>query len=144
MRVFWDDKLLSYDFGPAHPLNPIRVELTLALARALGVFDHAQVQTFESAGDGLLRLVHTADYIEAVKRTGDSGEPELRFGLGTPDNPIFEGMHEASALVVGATVAAAKAVWTGVTEHAANISGGLHHAMPGGASGFCVYNDPGV
>jgi acetoin utilization protein AcuC len=144
MRVFWDDKLLSYDFGPAHPLNPIRVELTLALARALGVFDHAQVQTFESAGDGLLGLVHSKDYIEAVKRTGDTGEPELQFGLGTPDNPIFEGMHEASALVVGATVAAAKAVWTGVTEHAANISGGLHHAMPGGASGFCVYNDPAV
>jgi acetoin utilization protein AcuC len=28
--------------------------------------------------------------------------------------------------------------------HAANISGGLHHAMPGMASGFCVYNDPAI
>ncbi|MEO5876617.1 MAG: acetoin utilization protein AcuC [Streptosporangiaceae bacterium] len=144
MRVFWDDKLLAYDFGPAHPLNPVRVELTMALARHLGVFHHAQVQTFESAGDGLLGLVHTTDYIEAVKRAGDTGEPALRYGLGTADNPLFQGMHEASALVAGASVAAARAVWTGVTEHAANISGGLHHAMPGAASGFCVYNDPAI
>src|SRR5690606_37926348 len=27
---------------------------------------------------------------------------------------------------------------------AVNISGGLHHAMPARASGFCVYNDPAI
>ena len=27
---------------------------------------------------------------------------------------------------------------------ASNISGGLHHAMPGRTSGFCVYNDVAV
>ena len=29
-------------------------------------------------------------------------------------------------------------------SHAANIAGGLHHAMPDRASGFCVYNDVAV
>jgi acetoin utilization protein AcuC len=29
-------------------------------------------------------------------------------------------------------------------DHAANIAGGLHHAMPDRASGFCVYNDVAV
>ena len=53
-------------------------------------------------------------------------------------------MHEASALVAGATVAAARAVWTGEAEHAVNVAGGLHHAMPGAGSGFCVYNDPAI
>ena len=53
-------------------------------------------------------------------------------------------MHEASAHVVGATVEAARRVWTGEVLHAANISGGLHHAMPDRASGFCVYNDVAV
>src|SRR5690606_26950267 len=67
-----------------------------------------------------------------------------RHGLGTSDNPVFIGMHDASALVAGATVAAAEAVWTGRSEHALNISGGLHHALAGSASGFCVYNDPAV
>jgi acetoin utilization protein AcuC len=41
-------------------------------------------------------------------------------------------------------VAAARAVWTGGAEHAANVSGGLHHALAEAASGFCVYNDPAI
>jgi acetoin utilization protein AcuC len=68
----------------------------------------------------------------------------LTYGLGTPDDPVFRGMHEASALVAGATLAAARAVWTGTAEHGASIAGGLHHAMRGHASGFCVYNDPAI
>ena len=46
--------------------------------------------------------------------------------------------------MAGATLAAAKAVWSGEVQHALNIAGGLHHAMPAAASGFCVYNDPAV
>jgi acetoin utilization protein AcuC len=65
-------------------------------------------------------------------------------GLGTPDDPGFAGMHEASALVAGATLAAARAVWTAQAGHAANVAGGLHHAMRASASGFCVYNDPAI
>jgi acetoin utilization protein AcuC len=53
-------------------------------------------------------------------------------------------MHEASAHVVGASVEAARRVWSGEALHAANVSGGLHHAMPGRASGFCIYNDVAV
>ncbi len=39
LAVVWDDALAEYDFGPDHPLAPVRVELTIALARALGVLD---------------------------------------------------------------------------------------------------------
>jgi acetoin utilization protein AcuC len=53
-------------------------------------------------------------------------------------------MHEASALVVGASLAAARAVWQGGQEHGVNVAGGLHHAMASMASGFCVYNDPAI
>jgi acetoin utilization protein AcuC len=53
-------------------------------------------------------------------------------------------MHEVSALVAGATLRAAEAVWRGEATRAVNIAGGLHHAMPDRASGFCVYNDPAV
>ncbi|HEX6468639.1 MAG TPA: acetoin utilization protein AcuC [Streptosporangiaceae bacterium] len=146
LRVLWDDKLIAYDFGGGHPLNPVRVELTMALARELGVLDlpNVEVQGFPSADDDLLGLVHDARYIDAVRRAGGTGAADPDFGLGTPDNPVFLGMHEASALVAGASVAAAEAVWTGAAEHAANVAGGLHHAMRGAASGFCVYNDPAI
>ncbi|HEU5155464.1 MAG TPA: acetoin utilization protein AcuC [Streptosporangiaceae bacterium] len=146
LRVLWDDKLISYDFGAGHPLKPVRVELTMALARELGVLDlpNVDVQGFQPADDDLLGLVHDRGYIDAVRRAGDTGGTDLAHGLGTPDNPVFLGMHDASALVAGATVAAAEAVWTGAVEHAANVAGGLHHAMRGNASGFCVYNDPAI
>ena len=89
--------------------------------------------------------MHDADYIDAVRRVGaDPTQSDLARGLGTEDDPVFAGMHEAAALVAGASVRAARAVWTGEAEHAVNVAGGLHHAMPGAASGFCVYNDPAI
>jgi len=148
LHVAWDDRLTNYNFGPAHPLAPVRVELTIELARALGVLDAHGVTTAapETATDAELEYVHDKAYIEAVKQAGSSGArfSAGRYGLGTPDDPIFPGMHEASALVAGATLAAAREVWSGTAEHGVNISGGLHHAMRDHASGFCVYNDPAI
>ncbi|MFI7105187.1 acetoin utilization protein AcuC [Nonomuraea sp. NPDC050227] len=143
-RVIWDDALTSYNFGPSHPLAPIRVELTIALARALGVLDKAEMAGCAPAGDDELAMVHDRGYIEAVKGVSVAGVPDLRAGLGTTDNPAFKGVHEASALIAGASLAAARAVWEGAAEHAVNVAGGLHHAMPAAASGFCVYNDPAL
>ncbi|WP_067481004.1 acetoin utilization protein AcuC [Actinomadura hibisca] len=146
LRVLWDERLAGYDFGPGHPMNPVRVELTIALAREFGLLDRANVTVagFDAADDALLGLVHEEPYIAAVKHAGATGLPELRLGLGSADNPVFLGMHDASALIAGASVAGARAVWTGEAEHAANVSGGLHHALAGAASGFCIYNDPAI
>jgi acetoin utilization protein AcuC len=147
VQIVWQDDLAAYDFGPSHPLAPIRVVLTMELARSFGVLAAPNVSTTGTApaSDDALALVHGPDYIDAVRR---AGTPPLRadiaHGLGTPDDPIFERMHEASALVAGATLTAAEAVWSGRAQHAVNIAGGLHHAMPHTASGFCVYNDPAI
>ena len=108
------------------------------------------------AADADLELVHDAPYVTAVEAVSrwaehpDAGGGlygnQLRFarmfGLGTEDNPVFPGMREASALVTGATLAAARAVWSGPARHGASIAGGMHHAMAARASGFGVYNDP--
>ena len=151
--VVFDPTLTAYDFGPAHPMSPLRVDLTVLLALELGVLaaDGAQsgrgLPTVPApmASDELVGTVHTSDYLDAVRLVSkDPHRLDEARGLGTPDNPTFEGMHEASAHVVGATVEAARRVWTGDFLHAANIAGGLHHAMPGNASGFCVYNDVAV
>jgi acetoin utilization protein AcuC len=97
----------------------------------------------EPADEAALRRVHDPAYLAAVKAA--PGDPFFTgYGLNTPDNPVFDRMHEASALVAGATLAAAEAVWTGRARRAVNIAGGLHHAMRARASGFCVYNDPAV
>ncbi|HET6918093.1 MAG TPA: acetoin utilization protein AcuC [Jiangellaceae bacterium] len=140
--VVWDDSLTHYDFGPTHPLSPVRLDLTIRLARELGVLDggHVELVSPKVADDALLTTVHTPEFIEAVRRA----TLDPRHGLGTGDNPCFDAMHEASARVATGSVDAALAVWQGRVTHAVNIAGGLHHAMPNSASGFCVYNDPAL
>jgi acetoin utilization protein AcuC len=142
--VLWSSELLKYDLGD-HPLNPVRVELTIALARELGLLDRpgVQVSAPQPAEDAELLRVHRQGYLDAVRAAPD--DPFFRgYGLNTADNPVFDGMHESSALICGASIAAARAVWDGQVRRAVNIAGGLHHAMPARASGFCVYNDPAV
>jgi acetoin utilization protein AcuC len=140
----WDRRLLGYDFGPGHPLAPVRVELTMGLAARLGVLERLDLVGYDQATAAELRLVHRAAYVDAVMEAGRTLRPDPSHGLGTADDPVFADMHEASALVSGASVAAVRAVFEGSHDHAVNISGGLHHAMPDSASGFCVYNDPAV
>lgn len=147
--LVWGDRPLRYDFGPQHPLKPVRVELTVALIRACGLTDADHVATVPPAevGDDEVRWLHRSDYVEAVTWLSEHPDPagNPRYGLGAlGDNPVFGGMHEASLEVCGMSVAAAQAVWDGAVNHAFNPAGGLHHAMPGRASGFCIYNDPAL
>jgi acetoin utilization protein AcuC len=147
VALVWDDRVAGYDLGQGHPLAPVRVELTVDLIRrsgllGLGVDEVLPARLDEAA---VLRL-HRPDFVDTVKRL--SADPTARadpaFGLGPGDTPAFPGMHGASLLVCSATVEAARQVWEGKADHAFNPAGGLHHAMPERAAGFCVYNDPAV
>lgn len=146
--IVWDERLAEYDFGPGHPLAPVRVQLAMRLAADFGLLDspRAQVLTgIEPVEPDVLLRVHDPGYIAAVERA--SGDPhyfDAERGLGTEDDPVFPHMHRAASRIVGATLAATRAVHSGEVEHAVSLAGGLHHAMPGAAAGFCVYNDIGA
>jgi acetoin utilization protein AcuC len=145
VTVVWDDGYLDYDLGADHPLHPVRLALTISLARRLGVLDAPPVTVVvpEPAGDDVLTLIHDPAYLAVVRRA-----PYDPWGVGhgfdSPDNPVFPRMFEASALIAGGSVLAADRVWSGESQHAVNIAGGLHHAMRARASGFCVFNDPAI
>ncbi|MGY1528648.1 acetoin utilization protein AcuC [Streptomyces sp. MN3] len=141
-QLMWDEAVTGYDFGRDHPMDPVRLALTRSLVTALGLDRDVNVVGAKAAGESTLRLVHREDYIDAVRAaSADPGSADQSYGLGTVDDPAFAGMHEVSALIAGQSVGAAEAVWRGEALHAVNFAGGLHHAMPGAASGFCVYND---
>ena len=143
--VVYDESLTAYDFGPTHPMNPIRVDLTISLAEQIGVLTGLPRVPAPDATEDDLVSVHDPALIEAVMAaSADPSRADLDFGLGSEDTPAFLNMHQASRHVVGASIEAARQVWTGQVDHAANIAGGLHHAMPDRASGFCVYNDVAV
>jgi acetoin utilization protein AcuC len=144
VTVVWDEALTAYDLGPQHPLRPERAQLTVELARALGLLDKAAVVPPAPISGTDLARVHDLDYLAAVRAASADGRPLPERGLGPGDTPSFVGMHEASSLVCGATVAAAEAIRSGAALHTFAPAGGLHHAMPGRASGFCIYDDPAV
>ena len=145
--VWYGDDAPPYAHGRQHPLRPERVILTRQLIHDYGMVDGERVveTPARDATSEELRLVHEEDYVDAVTRAGHGERgPWWQFGFGPGDNPPFRDMHEASARVAGASLVAAEAVLSGRADHAFNPAGGLHHAMPGRASGFCVYDDPAV
>ena len=145
--VWYGDDAPWYDHGRQHPLRPARVILTRHLIHDYGIVDGERVveSPARDATDDEVLLVHTEGYVDAVKRAGHGEKGSWwQYGFGPGDNPPFPQMHEASARVAGASLAAAEAVLSGRAEHAFNPAGGLHHAMPAKASGFCVYDDPAI
>jgi acetoin utilization protein AcuC len=146
----YTDDFLSYRLGENHPLQQRRLQLVYRLLRAYGVLaPDGPVDWLEpkpATEEEILR-VHTPDFVEAVHRAGKSDTVPVsreylsRYGLGPGDTPAFPGMYEAAALYAGGTVDAARLVLSGEYEAAFNVAGGLHHAHPDHASGFCTFND---
>jgi acetoin utilization protein AcuC len=140
---------MSYSFGQEHPLQPSRHALTMSLLSSLGWLDTPGVWVEEPGAAGLSELLtaHTLPYIRAVQtaqtiaRGGHPAIDLLAYGLGTDDNPLFPDIHDAPALLAGASLHAMRALLTGRAVHAYNPAGGMHHATRSRASGFCVYND---
>lgn len=131
-----------YDLGPSHPLTPRRFGPGIDLLR--GVAGEPVLLAPEPALDDVLFWIHDRAFIATVRRFSAMPFGPASAGIGPGDTPAFAGMHEASAAVAGGSVAAMEAILRGDTAHAFHPGGGLHHAMPGRASGFCVYNDPAL
>jgi acetoin utilization deacetylase AcuC-like enzyme len=97
----------------------------------------ADVQEAPLAEWDQLRLVHTAEYVEAVATGTLPTEIQRRIGF-----PWSVQMVERARRSVGATIAASR---TALVEGcAANLAGGTHHAFADRGEGFCVFNDVAV
>lgn len=134
----YSDAYLRYQFGPGHPFKSTRARDTLRLLRDLGLIDgQGQLREPEPASEEALRLVHSREYLAFVQRACERGTGYLDFG----DTPATPGLFEGGRHVVGGSLLGARLLMEGEAAHAFNPGGGLHHAMPDAASGFCVFND---
>lgn len=131
-----------------HPLKPTRLQLTFELLDAYGAFqDSSMLVAPRLVEESELLFLHTRDYIEAVKALsrGDTSVEASVYNFSEyGDNPPYQGMYEAAAMAVGASLVAAELVTSGQVRVAFNVAGGLHHAAPGYASGFCIFNDVAI
>ncbi|MBI3944644.1 MAG: acetoin utilization protein AcuC [Armatimonadetes bacterium] len=145
----YSDRFAGYDLGPSHPLKPVRLRMTQDLLDAYGVLARPEARVVEArpATEEEVLAVHTRGYYDAVAALsagGSIGWAQYDHGFGSSDNPPFPGMLDASLLYTGASLQAARLVSAGEVPRAFSISGGLHHAMPDRASGFCTFNDPAI
>ncbi|MBD8496835.1 acetoin utilization protein AcuC [Paenibacillus arenosi] len=147
---FLHDDALQYRFYADHPFDQRRIEMTQDLLFQIGaLYPTEQIQA-ACASLEALQLNHREDYITAVKELSQTiPDPDYlvrtaQYGLDHEDTPYFEGMHEAASAIVGGSIAACEAVMEGKALHALHMAGGLHHAFPDRAAGFCVYNDASI
>jgi len=132
-----------------HLLEPTRLRCTFHLLRAYGAFDIpvSLLLQPEPCSEEQLLLFHTPDYVEAVRRFshGDIFTDPSRYNFSDwGDNPIFDEMYESACQAVGGSLKAAHLILAGKARIAFNIAGGLHHAGPNFASGFCIFNDAAI
>ena len=127
-------------------MQPVRLSYVVELLEAYGIFATTGITMSkpETAIETDLLTFHTPRYINAVKnpvfKQNHMGPNEFNIGYG--DNPIFSNMYSIANLIVGSSIFAAKQIYSGKHNAVFNIAGGLHHAMPNNASGFCIFNDP--
>ena len=142
----YSDSLSKHTLSETHPMKPVRLRYTYELLEAYGAFDAPNVSLVSprAASNDELLWYHSPEYIEAVRQLndGDSSVDQMRFNFGPGDNPAYQGIYDASALSTGATLTAVELLLSDEVDAAFSISGGLHHAMPSYAYGFCVFNDP--
>lgn len=144
----YSDDFAKFKYSDTHPLKPFRLKLTYELIKSycLHELKNSLIVSPGYADERDVLKVHTHDYIDVLKtlNSGIDVPYANHFGLGYGDNPIFNGMFEWSMLVTGATMEATSLVLDAKVDIAFNISGGLHHALPNKASGFCYINDIAV
>jgi acetoin utilization protein AcuC len=131
---------LRYGFGDDHPFGPDRYEAFLSELEATGLDAKVSLVEAQPATRQELELFHARRYIDWVAERSAVGTGWLDGG----DTPVFPGIFEQGAAVVGVTLAAARALMRGLCSKAFAPIAGLHHARRDGAAGFCVFNDCGV
>ncbi len=138
-------QLEQFVYPPQCPFNVSRAGKVRKIIKSKGLLDgpNASEVAPEPAKRVVLKKFHSARYLKALKTTADGkfDSGALAMGIGTPDCPVFEDMYDYSVWACGATLKGIELLLSGQAAAAFNPSGGLHHAGPQRASGFCYLND---
>ncbi|PYB12218.1 acetoin utilization protein AcuC, partial [Serratia marcescens] len=122
----------------------MRLTLTTELLLNANLLSPEQIGQPRIATDDELMLIHKYDYVEAIKHASHgiiSEDEAKKYGLNDEENGQFKHMHRHSATIVGGALTLADPIMSGKVLNGCHLGGGLHHAHPGRASGFCIYND---
>src|SRR6266550_2195949 len=98
---------MKHHLSDQHPLQPIRVKLTMELIQSTGLIEHCHLLPPRRATIKELELVHSPEYVDLVRKLSDPTQRarvahnEIEAGgFASPDNPISDELHEGASLVV--------------------------------------------
>ena len=143
----YSEDLLQYRFSNEHPFNQMRLKLTTELLKDANFLKDEHIVIPRIATDEELALIHQYDYIQAIRHAshGILSEHEAKkYGLNGDDTLQFKHMHRHSARIVGGALNLVDCIMDGTFINGCHLGGGLHHALPGRANGFCIYNDVAI
>ena len=144
----YSEAFSQYDFGPLHPFKTTRAKIVYELCHRYNLLDRPWIEILRPAPlcfEKLL-LFHNAEYLSLLKAASSRAFSFEMFGcgLGTEENPVFEGLYDLVTLSAGATCLGADLLVNQGFSVALNVFGGFHHAGRSHAEGFCYINDVGV
>ena len=140
MLLYTHPACLLHDAGPGHPESPSRLQ---AVLEALDADRFAMLDRVEAprATREQLHRVHAEDLIDLVFDNAP-GEGYVRVD---PDTTMCPHSLEAALRAAGAVAAAVDAVVAGEADNAfCAVRPPGHHAEPGRAMGFCLFNNAAI
>jgi acetoin utilization protein AcuC len=133
-----------HSYGSNHPLGIPRVSLTLDLIQAYGALTTQEFRVSRPATAAELEWFHTREYVGALRQCEVDGRVTHRYrqrhNIGNFENPYFPGFFTTPATAAHGSILGAEMLLEGVV--AFSPAGGMHHARPDSARGFCYVNDP--
>jgi len=136
--IVYDEAFLSHDTGPWHPETPERLNVIMETAYSVNI-EYETIKPREASADELM-LVHDPTYVEAILNLDPRGTVML-----DPDTAFSPGTKTAALKAVGAVLESVDKILEGKIDRSfCAIRPPGHHAEPGKAMGFCIFNNIAV